>query len=125
VNVFERALEIIEDHGWCQRDRIGPSGERCLWQAWYEADAELYAPPQRRWWRKEPSWAETAASRARADAQARALRAAIEEVTGGRLWGHESRWNDSASEEDVRLALKIAARSLEEAKRRDRSSHSC
>ena len=115
MNVFERALEIIDQHGWYQGDRIGPGGERCLWQAWYEADAELCPPPRRPWWRREPSWAKVVAARDRADAQARAIRVAIEEVISDRLWGHESAWNDRASEEDVKLALKIAAQRLEHA----------
>ena len=113
MNVFERALEIIDQDGWYQGDRIGPAGERCLWQAWYEADAELFPPPRRRWWRREPPWAEVVAARDRADVQTRTLRAAVAEVTGRRLSGHESAWNDRASEEDVKLALKIAARRLE------------
>ncbi len=117
VNVFERALEIIEEHGWYRGGWNGPDGERCLVQAWHEANAELYPLPRRRWWQRDLPWAVMAARRARADAQAVALRAAIEQVTGERLWGCEAHWNDErASEEDVRLALKIAARRLEDAK---------
>jgi hypothetical protein len=116
VNVFERALKIIDERGWYQGDRHGPAGERCLMGAWGEANAELHPPPRRRWWQREPPWAAVAAARARADAQSSALRAAIEEVTGEKLWGCVAQWNDErATEEDVRLALKIAARSLHDA----------
>ena len=115
VNVFERALEIIDEHGWYRGDWQGPNGERCLQQAWREALEELDPPPREHWWRR-PSWAQVSAQRARADAQAAALRGAIEQVTGERLWGCEAQWNDEqANEEDVRLALKIAARRLEDA----------
>ena len=115
VNVFDRALEIIEEHGWHQRDWHGPDGERCLVQAWGEANEELHPAPRQRWWRKDPPWPAVAAYRAAAETQARVLRAAIEQFMGEKLWGCEAQWNDErASEEDVRLALKIAARNLEE-----------
>lgn len=117
MNVFERALEIIEHHGWCQRDRIGPAGERCLFQAWSEASAEVHPwrEPRRFTWRRESKrFALLAAHRARATHEARVLRTACEEVTGGAFWGGEYTWNDdpARSEEDVRLALKVAARNL-------------
>ncbi len=121
MNVFDRALEIIETRGWYQGDWHGPSGERCIQQAWYEARAELDPAPKRRWWQREVPWRLMGPYRARADEQADALRAAIEQVTGERLWGGEVQWNDErASESDVRLALKIASQELEETAERAR-----
>ena len=117
MNVFERALQIIEEHGWYQGGEIGPSGERCLMQAWNEASGELY-PWRERWHYRLPGgetrrFRALAPHRAQADAGSRALRAAIEQVFGERLVGCTAQWNDErASEEDVRLALKIAAGSL-------------
>lgn len=121
MNVFERALEIIEEHGWYQGGEIGPGGERCLMQAWNEASAELH-PWRERWHYRLPGgetrrFRALVPHRARADAGSRALRAAIEQVAGERLLGCTAQWNDErASEEDVRLALKIAARRLSGAK---------
>jgi hypothetical protein len=112
VNVFGRALEILNEHGWYQGDLYGPAGERCLQGAWRDARAELHPAPRRRWWRHLP-WPAMAAHRAEADRQSAVLRAAIEQVTGERLYGCFAQWNDEqASYEDARLALKIAAREL-------------
>lgn len=118
MNVFERALEIVEEHGWYQSDRIGPAGERCLFEAWSEASTQLYPEPQRRWWQRELPWPVVAARRVRAIGETRALRAAVEEVNGGPFRGGEYVWNDDPgrSEEDIRLALKLAARNLEDTK---------
>lgn len=119
MNVFDRALEIIDEHGWHRGDWQGPHGERCLQQAWHEARAELEPLPRRRWWQRQLPWPALAARRARADMQDEALRAAIEQVTGDRVWCCAAQWNDEhASEEDVRLALKIAARRLAEPQER-------
>jgi hypothetical protein len=117
VNVFERTLEIIEERGWYQGDRIGPGGERCLLQAWSEASAEVrpWREPRRFTWRRESKrFAMLTAHRARTTDEARVLRAACEEVNGGVFWGGEYAWNDdpARSEEDIRLALKVAARNL-------------
>jgi hypothetical protein len=115
MNVFDKALQIIDEHGWHAGDWHGPRGERCLQQAWHEAREELDPLPRRRWWQRRLSWPVLAARRARADAEDAALRSAIEQVTGRRLWGCAAQWNDEdASEEDVRLALKIAAGRLGE-----------
>ena len=129
MNVFERALAIIEEHGWYQGDEIGPGGERCLMQAWNEASAELY--PWREQWHYRLPGGETRrfraliAHRARADAESRTLRAAIEQVAGGRVFGCTAQWNDErASEEDVRLALKIAARSMSGAEKPQQAASS-
>ena len=114
MNVFERALEIIEERGWYAGDWHGPRGQVCIQQAWELARAELDPAPKRRWWQREIPWRVHGPYRARADAEADALRAAIEQVTGEKLWGSEAQWNDErANEEDVRLALKIAGRNLE------------
>jgi hypothetical protein len=116
VNVFERALEIIEEHGWYQGGEIGPGGERCLVQAWNEASAELH-PWRERWHYRWPGgearrFRALIPHRARADVDWGMLRAAMEEVAGERLSGCTAQWNDErASDEDVRLTLKIAARS--------------
>ena len=120
MNVFERTLEIIEERGWYQGDRIGPDGRRCLLQAWSEASDEVHPwrEPRRFTWRRESKrFALVIAHRARATYEARVLRAACEEVNGGAFWGGEFTWNDdpARSEEDIRLALKVAARNLEDA----------
>lgn len=122
VNVFERTLEIIEERGWYQGDRVGPDGERCLLQAWSEASDEVHPwrEPRRFTWRREAKrFALVTAYRARAAHESRVLRVACEEVNGGPFWGGEFTWNDdpSRSEEDIRLALKVAARKLEDAER--------
>ena len=125
MNVFDRALEIIETHGWYRGHWRGPSGERCIQQAWCEARAELDPAPKRRWWQREVPWRLMGPYRARAHAEADALRAAIEQVTGERLWGGEVRWNDErASESDVRLALKIAGQKLEDTAERPTAERS-
>jgi len=125
-NVFERALEIIEEHGWYQGDwdmdrvlgittGIGPHGELSLQEAWHAARAELDPYPRKPWWRRELPWALMGPYRARADHEIGVLRAAIEQVTVERLSGNEEQWNDErATLEQVRLALKVAARNLTE-----------
>ena len=51
--------------------------------------------------------------RARGFHQSDVLRAAIEQVTGERLWGCVEQWNDErATGEQVRLVLKIAAQNV-------------
>jgi hypothetical protein len=123
VNVFERTLQIIEERGWHQGDRTGPDGERCLLQAFSEASAEVHPwrEPRRFTRRREAKrFALMSAHRARATHEARVLRAACEEVNGVSFWGGEYVWNDdpARSEEDIRLALKVAARNLEDATQR-------
>jgi hypothetical protein len=120
VNVFERALEIIDTRGWWQGDEHGPNGERCLMQALNEASREL-RPWTEKWHYRLPfgegrRLRALLPHRALADDDLAMLHAAIAEVTGKPLWGCTAQWNDEqATEEDVRLALKIAARAVEEA----------
>jgi hypothetical protein len=115
VNTFERALEIITEHGWWQGDWHGPAGERCLQQAWHEAVEELDPLPRPRWWQRAHPWRVVAARRARRDAETVALRWAVEQVTGKPPVGCVAAWNDlRASGEDVRLVLKLAGERLGE-----------
>lgn len=125
MNVFERALEIVEDHGWYRASWHGPGGERCLMQAYHEAVAELCPLPRASWWRKclpvpwwwrDPPQAAVEAYRAEADARFVALRAAIQVVSGEEPRTTVSAWNDgpATSEDEVRLVLQVAARSLDE-----------
>jgi hypothetical protein len=106
VNVFERALAIIEEDGWHQGAMRGPDGSACLMaERWHY---RLPAGEGRR-------WGALSAWRARGAAEEALLRAACEEVSGP-FCGGVHMWNDQPgrSEEDVRLALKMAARNLGE-----------
>jgi hypothetical protein len=98
VNVFGRALEILDTRGWAQGDEVGPGGQRCLFQAWNEASAELHPWPERWHYRLPGGQARRLRAmvphRNRAAREMQVLRAACEEVNGGPFRGGVHVWND-------------------------------